>query len=228
MLVKSLSALATLALALGVAAEPKPYKPQLMKTSVRDLFGVVRRDTPGYQPTQAVCGTGNTCAEACGSGYETCASKDDEIHCYNLAAAETCCPNKSGNSCDAGFYCTVDKEDETWCCPNGMDTTACAAAYSVSGGLVSQTAKPESSSTSSAAPSFTPVKNTTVATFTPTAGPTGGFRPTGGFGGVNSTGVNPTFGAPTATPTKIQEGAGSMAAPASALALIIAGVAALL
>lgn len=97
MLVKSLSALATLALAVGVAAEPKPYKPQLMKTSVRDLFGVVRRDIPGYQPTEAVCGTGTTCAEACGAGYETCASKDDEIHCFNPTVAETCCPNKSGS-----------------------------------------------------------------------------------------------------------------------------------
>ena len=98
MLVKSISALAALAFAAHVAAEPMPYKAQVMKMSVRELFGVARRqDTPGYQPEQAVCGIGNTCEEACGAGYTTCASKDNQVHCYNPAAAEICCPNQSGS-----------------------------------------------------------------------------------------------------------------------------------
>jgi len=97
MLAKSITALAALTFAVTVAAEPRPYKPQ-MKMSVKQLFGVVRRqDNPGYQPEQAVCGDGNTCEEACGAGYQECASKDLEIHCYNTAAAQTCCPNKSGS-----------------------------------------------------------------------------------------------------------------------------------
>jgi len=99
MLLKSISALAALAFAANVAAEPVPYKAQLHKTSARQLFGAVRRqDNPGYQPELAVCGTGNTCEDACGAGYQTCASKDDSTHCYNPAASETCCPNGSGST----------------------------------------------------------------------------------------------------------------------------------
>lgn len=101
MLAKSFTALAALALAAQAVAEPlrMPYKAsKLHKTSVRQLFGVVRRqDNPGYQPEQTVCGTGNTCAEACGAGFETCASKDDSVHCYNPAAAQICCPNGTGS-----------------------------------------------------------------------------------------------------------------------------------
>ncbi|KAK4948733.1 hypothetical protein LTR10_012738 [Elasticomyces elasticus] len=32
------------------------------------------------------CGTGNTCAEACGAGFEQCGSSPD--HCYNPTAGE--------------------------------------------------------------------------------------------------------------------------------------------
>lgn len=95
---KTFATLAVLALAAQAVAEHKPYKPQLMKTSVRDLFGVVRRqDQPGYQPSQSVCGEGPTCEAACGAGYTTCASTDNAVHCYNPAAKEICCPDKSGS-----------------------------------------------------------------------------------------------------------------------------------
>lgn len=102
MLVKSFTALAALALAAQAVAEPiirTPYRAnKVHKTSVRQLFGVVRRqDNPGYQPEQTVCGSGNTCSEACGAGFETCASRDDSVHCYNPAAAQICCPNASGS-----------------------------------------------------------------------------------------------------------------------------------
>lgn len=99
MLVKSITAFAALTFAAGVAAEPMPYKPNAMKMSTRDLFGVVRRhDTPGYQPEQAACGAGSTCEEACGAGYTTCASSDSKIHCFNPTVGEVCCPNKSGST----------------------------------------------------------------------------------------------------------------------------------
>jgi hypothetical protein len=100
MLVKSVAAFAALTFAASVAAEPRPYKPTLMKTSVRDLFGVVRRQDggSGYQPEQAMCGSGATCAEACGAGYTTCASGDNQVHCFNPTAGEICCPNKSGST----------------------------------------------------------------------------------------------------------------------------------
>lgn len=232
MLVKSISALAVLAFAAQAIAEPKPYKPMLMKSSVRDLFGVVRRqDTPGYQPSQAVCGTGATCEAACGAGYQTCASTDDSVHCYNPSINEICCPDQSGSACDAGYYCTSDKVGETWCCPNAMDTTACAAAYSVAGGLVSQTAKP--SSTSSIPPHITPVKNATVASVESSDASTSctsTIVPSAGFPGSNAT--VPTFGsAPAPGPThtsSIQQGAGQMLAPAGSLVLLAAGIAVLL
>lgn len=99
MLVKSIAALAALTFAANVAAEPMPYKPTMMKTSARSLFGLMRRDDQsGYQPEPTMCGDGNTCAEACGTGYETCSSVDSQIHCFNPAAGELCCPDKSGST----------------------------------------------------------------------------------------------------------------------------------
>lgn len=98
MLFTSFSAVAALALAAqATAAELKPYKPQLMKMSVHQMFGIGRRQASGYQPTQSQCGTGATCAEACGAGYETCTSSDNAVHCFNPAAAETCCPDSTGS-----------------------------------------------------------------------------------------------------------------------------------
>jgi hypothetical protein len=128
------------------------------------------------------------------------------------------------DACDAGFYCTSDKEGETWCCPDALDIVACAAAYSVPGGLVAQTAKPESSS--SAPPRVTPIKNGTFSAI-PTSSCTSTISPSAGFPGSNATA--PTFTArPSATQTNVQQGAGQMVAPAGALALLAAGIAALL
>jgi len=97
MLVKSVAAFAALTFAANVAAEPMPYQPSMMKASSRSLFGVVRRQELGYQPEQAVCGAGATCEQACGAGYTTCSSTDSQVHCFNPAAGEVCCPNKSGS-----------------------------------------------------------------------------------------------------------------------------------
>ena len=97
MLFKSASALAIFAVASQALAEPMPYKPAKMAMSVREMFGVVRRDDSGYQPTQQYCGMGATCAEACGAGFDQCSSNDKSIHCYNPAAAQTCCPDGTGS-----------------------------------------------------------------------------------------------------------------------------------
>lgn len=107
MLAKSISALAVLALAAHVSASEKmPYKP-LMKMSVHQMFGLGRRQTDGYQPTQSICGEGATCADACGAGYATCASSDTTIHCYNPAAKQTCCPDNSGSTCFPPYRCLM-------------------------------------------------------------------------------------------------------------------------
>lgn|SRR4051812_19253585 len=99
MLVKSVAAVAALAFAANVAAEPMPYRPTMMKTSTRALFGIARREEqPGYQPEEAVCNEGNTCEEACGAGYQTCSSSDSQVHCFNPTVGELCCPDKSGST----------------------------------------------------------------------------------------------------------------------------------
>ncbi|KAK4125967.1 hypothetical protein N657DRAFT_670121 [Parathielavia appendiculata] len=238
MLIKSLAAIAALTFAANVAAM-KPYKPSMMKTSERELFGVVRRqDTPGYQPGQAMCGAGATCEEACGAGYTTCASTDNQVHCFNPTVGEVCCPDKSGNSCEKGYYCTADSKGETWCCPDGMDVAACAAAYSITDGLVSQTAPATSTSTSTStsssttsAPSTTTTSSsssteksttTSVGSFLPTS-----FLPTSSFVPTNTTSIS-SVRTPTPSTSSIAEGAGNVVGAANGFALLAAGLAALL
>ncbi|KAI9171124.1 hypothetical protein HJFPF1_00604 [Paramyrothecium foliicola] len=123
---------AILACAAHASAEPQPYKLAMMPVLGMSLS---RRQTNGYQPEQSVCGDGNTCAEACGAGYAECAAVDQSIHCYNPEAKQQCCQDGTGNSCDDGYYCTHDTKQQTWCCPDSMDLTQCAAAYNVEGGL---------------------------------------------------------------------------------------------
>lgn len=247
MLVKSVAAFAALAFAANVAAEPMPYKSTMMKTSTRALFGLARREEqPGYQPEEAACNEGNTCEEACGAGYQTCSSGDSQVHCFNPTVGEICCPDKSGNSCEEGYYCTADTKGETWCCPDGMELAACAAAYSVIGGLVSQTPPPvtststtstsTSTSTSTTKPptttttttsssSSTVARNTTsVAVDSPTSAV---LLPSASSIQSNSTSVS-TVKPAQPTESKVEEGAANIVGPATALVLLAAGFAALL
>lgn len=83
------------ALAATVAAERVPYK---LARKSQSLVALARRQEPGYQPEQTFCGEGETCSEACGSGYEQCASTDGLSHCYNLAAGESCCQDDNGSA----------------------------------------------------------------------------------------------------------------------------------
>ncbi|KAH6634546.1 hypothetical protein B0J18DRAFT_406182 [Chaetomium sp. MPI-SDFR-AT-0129] len=248
MLVKSIAALAALTFAANVAAEPMPYKPTMMKASARSLFGLMRRDDhSGYQPEQTMCGDGNTCAEACGAGYETCSSVDSQIHCFNPAAGELCCPDKSGNTCEAGYYCAADVGKETWCCPDGMDLAACAAAYSVTSGLVSQTPPPATSTSTSTSKSSSKTTSTktkhssttsttsTSTKHTSTSASTTSFSsssisllPSSSIIPANTTAVS-SVQIPQPTESHPTEGAGNnLAIPASALVLLAAGFAALL
>ncbi|KAF5609378.1 prp 4 c [Fusarium pseudoanthophilum] len=159
MLFRSIASVAFLACASNVAAEPQPYK--LVKAPVEGL-SLARRSTPGYQPDQSVCGGGgDTCAEACGAGYESCPSEDDSTHCFNPTVKQSCCFDGTGNSCDAGYYCSHDTKAQTWCCPESMDLAQCAKAYGVKDGL-----KTEKLMTSTAAPT---VATTTAAPTTTSA-----------------------------------------------------------
>ena len=114
-----------------------------------------------------------------------------------------------------------------------MDLATCAAAYSVTGGLVSQTPAPTSSSTSTSAPASTTTSTSTEDDEEETASTTVGssipnpsFEPTTSYVSPNSTAT--TVKPPVPTTSKIQEGAGSSSGPAGAFALIVAGLAALL
>ncbi|KAI0387865.1 hypothetical protein F5Y04DRAFT_13325 [Hypomontagnella monticulosa] len=148
MLFSAVSSLAIMALAGQAIAEPlrQPYKLKLARMSTRSIFGLDRRQDVGYSPEQQFCGSGDTCAEACGKGFEQCASKDGVVHCFNKAGKQTCCPGLTGDSCDDGYFCTADDKGTTWCCPDSMTLEQCAAAYSLPGSLVSETAPAPSTS----------------------------------------------------------------------------------
>ncbi|PQE33737.1 prp 4 C domain-containing protein [Rutstroemia sp. NJR-2017a WRK4] len=131
--------LVTIASVLAVAsatAEPKqPY--MLAARSLNREFDFSKRQA-GYDPSDftSSCGSGATCAEACGAGYETCPSTDGSLDCFSPTKKETCCPYGTGDSCSDGYYCAQYITDRTvWCCPDGMDLAACAKAYSLAGPL---------------------------------------------------------------------------------------------
>ncbi|PNY23746.1 Uncharacterized protein TCAP_06319 [Tolypocladium capitatum] len=229
---------ALLACAAGAAAsaEAQPYPLAVMPVPGLSL---VSRDANGYKPEQQHCGKGNTCAEACGAGFDQCAATSGVAHCYNPAAGQSCCVDGSGNSCDAGYYCTHDHSKQTWCCPNAMDLVACAAAFSVSGGLEqarSTTAPPTTSTTpatTSSSPSSTPVVTETKASNT-TVSPVGSAYSSARAGSNGTvTGAYPQPSGPAGTASKAPTAAASNVSAAaatgfSALLLVAAGVFALL
>jgi hypothetical protein len=95
MLFNSVAAAASFAVASHAASDVDAAA--TYKMSVRDIFGLVHaRDDTGYEPSQAFCGMGSSCAEACGAGYQMCPSNDNSIHCYNPVAKSACCPGGAG------------------------------------------------------------------------------------------------------------------------------------
>jgi hypothetical protein len=229
MLLKTASAVALLAAAgQASASEPAPYKP-LMKMSVHQLFGLGGRQASGYQPSQTVCGTGATCAEACGANFVQCASNDGQTHCFEPSLSQTCCPDMTGNSCDAGYYCTQDTTGQTWCCPDGQTLAQCAAAYSITGSLVSETAAPTTTTASSSSITITSASsyggNATVTTDvvvdTVTTCPSAGTSLS--YPGTNSTAakVTPTTSMPATVPFS---GAG-LVAPSAVSAFVVVAAA---
>ncbi|KAI1503878.1 hypothetical protein F5X99DRAFT_406559 [Biscogniauxia marginata] len=150
MLSHAVTTLAVLAIAGHAAADPmrEPYQPEFARMSTRSLFGLTRRQD-GYAPEQEICGSGSTCAEACGKGFKQCASKDNLVHCYDASAKQTCCPGNTGDSCDEGYFCSADQDGATWCCPDSMSLQECAKKYGLPGTLVSETATSSTSAPSS-------------------------------------------------------------------------------
>ncbi|KAF2794690.1 hypothetical protein K505DRAFT_201982, partial [Melanomma pulvis-pyrius CBS 109.77] len=144
-------------------------------TPVHDFGAMLKRGDAllkrqGYYPTTHLCGKGSTCAEACGPTQIQCPS-DYGLYCYDPAVGDHCCTDGTGNSCSKGYYCTTDGAANTYCCPDGMDTGSCAAAYSLTVSLIreSSTAVVPTSVGSTAVPAFTPVTTTPIHVSFPTA-----------------------------------------------------------
>ncbi|KAI0594031.1 hypothetical protein F4775DRAFT_462096 [Biscogniauxia sp. FL1348] len=173
MLSRTVTALAILAIAGHAVAEParEPYQPEFVRMSTRSLFHLSRRED-GYAPEQEICGDGATCSEACGKGYQQCASKDNLIHCYDTANKQTCCPGNTGSSCDDGYFCSADQDGATWCCPDSMTLQECAKKYGLPGTLTSETPSATSvpSSTLLQAPAITTSTSSVSASVSTIAG----------------------------------------------------------
>ncbi|KYK59349.1 hypothetical protein DCS_00479 [Drechmeria coniospora] len=150
--------------AAGAAAsadEPMPYRLAVRSVPGQGLF---RRNVDGYKPETLKCNLGDTCGVACGQEFSLCpASEGGVSHCFNPSAGESCCTDGSGNSCEKGYYCTHDRNKNSWCCPETMDIATCAAKYHIADGLEQATAKPPAPSTT-AAPSFSSNATTTQVT----------------------------------------------------------------
>lgn len=174
-----------------------------------------RQDDGGYEPEIRECGDGNTCAEACGAGYEQCDSTDTTNHCFNPAAGETCCQFLGiGSSCNAGYFCAHDPDQSTVCCAEGVSLEDCAALNSA-GALTS-----DPPVTSTAEPTSTAVESfNTTTTFAPSSTLSGSTN-----GTTSTTSKIRTGSAPTSTPTEVppENGAASFV-PATAAALLAVG-----
>jgi len=72
------------------------------------------------------CGRGDTCAEACGPGYEQCVSPD---LCYNPTVGDQCCSN--GGYCPKGEYCAKTSSGASVCCTDGVSLADCGAVATV-------------------------------------------------------------------------------------------------
>lgn len=239
---KKITIAAVVALASQAFADPLPYRPAKAFLSAREIFGLGRRETDDvYHPKQSVCGMAETCSEACGNSFAQCASTDNQMHCYDKGAKEACCPDGTGNSCEAGYYCAADTAGLTVCCPEGDDLAACASKYSVAGGLHFETkifssSAASSTSTSSASTSTSVASSSTSssAVTSAPAAPSGGVffetgnsttaaapsgTVTGGSGGASKTSAG---GSSTASATGSTTNGAGVASPASVLALLSA------
>jgi hypothetical protein len=155
MLVKTFASTVILAFVAGAEARGRPMTYTMARSPATYSFGVMRRSdggdgNSGYLPEDEVCNQpGDTCAAACGTGYEQCVS----THCYNPSAGDICCAVGSGDACEAGHYCAHDSKKNTICCPENMDIEACQAALSpndpITEDIPKATTTPASTKTSS-------------------------------------------------------------------------------
>ncbi|KAI0899749.1 hypothetical protein F4806DRAFT_492744 [Annulohypoxylon nitens] len=236
MLFQTVSSIAILALAGQAIAEPvrQPYKLKSARMSARSIFGLDRRGDDGYSPEQQFCSAGDTCAEACGKGFEQCPSKDGVVHCFNKAGNQTCCPGQTGDSCDKGYFCSADHKGNTWCCPDSMTLKQCAAAYSLPGSLIvptpTSTSKPPSSTSATKSATSLKIVGSAPASATGDYGSTTTEAPS--TTNTAAPGATSSSSSPSPTPPDngiVAAGSNNLRVSASgAMLLAVAGVAALL
>ncbi|KAJ0118126.1 hypothetical protein J7T55_014579 [Diaporthe amygdali] len=210
---KKLVIAAVVAIASQAFAEPLPYKPAKAFLSAREIFGLDRRDTDVYHPKQSICGVAATCSEACGTSFAQCASTDNQMHCYDSGANEACCPDGTGNSCQAGYYCAADSAGQTVCCPEGSDLATCASTYSVAGGLHFETKTPTSTVSSTSSASASSSTSSSSLTSAPASATGGVFFETGNS--TSASAASGTGAGGSGSATKTTGAAGSSAASAT-------------
>ncbi|PKS08969.1 hypothetical protein jhhlp_003582 [Lomentospora prolificans] len=207
----------TIAAVLALAATVASENVKFTRAAPAQLGRLLRRqEDAGYEPEVRECGDGNTCAEACGAGYEQCESTDSANHCFNPAAGETCCKFLGlGSSCNAGYFCAHDIDQSTVCCAEGKSLEECAALNSA-GALTS-----DPPVTSSAEPTSTAVESfNSTSTIAPSSTRGASINGTTSSGSSQTrTGTSPTS-APTQVPP--ENGAVSFV-PATAAALLAVG-----
>ncbi|TLD35556.1 putative D-lactate dehydrogenase [Venturia nashicola] len=122
----------------------------LHERSLEDGVSALYKRQYQFQPgTQTA--TGNTCADAFGSGYTMCREHTATLNrlCYNPTAGQTCC--SSSWACPNGSGCSATSAG-SYCCPNGQDAKSCAAAKAVSSSTSSSSSASKTKISSSAVP----------------------------------------------------------------------------
>ncbi|KEZ41130.1 hypothetical protein SAPIO_CDS7198 [Scedosporium apiospermum] len=219
------TAAAVLALAATVAADNVRFT----RAAPAQLGRLARREDDGaYEPELLECGEGNTCAEACGAGYEQCESSASENHCFNPAAGETCCTFLGlGSSCNAGYFCAHDVSKSTVCCAEGSSLEECATLNKANGALTSD--PPVPSTTETATETESSAEPTEPATTTGSFNSTTTFVPSSTKAPINGTSsagasTTRTGTTPSTIPSQVppESGAASLV-PATAAALFLVG-----
>lgn len=118
--------------------------------------------------------TGDTCADAFGTGYVTCREKNANQNrlCYNPSAGQSCC--NAQTACPSGGYCAPDGSGR--CCAAGTSVDACLGIKSSSSSSSSTTwssysgwASSTSSSSSSKMTSSSTIKHNSTTKYWGTA-----------------------------------------------------------
>jgi len=131
------------------------------------------------------CGRGNTCAEACGPGYEQCVSP---TLCYNPTAGDQCCSN--GGYCPKGEYCAKTSTGRSVCCTDGVSLADCGAVATVATLPPAAATTAAASTPAGTAPATTPAVTVTPVSYANTTF-TKGTTTAGGTTAAGTTGAGP-------------------------------------